>query len=142
MKKHILLIEDDNDELGIFMDALNKVEGSFKCTYAKSADHALEILNYVKPDLIFIDFNLPKVNGLQFLSIFHSDSKPNGIRVFLYSTKITDEVRKMAKVLGAAGCIEKTNTINNLVHQLKAILNPALLPSYVFFPNVNSARGL
>jgi DNA-binding NtrC family response regulator len=68
MKKHILLIDDDRDELTIFMDALADVPGSFKCTYASSASQGLQMLQYLHPDFIFIDYNLPPTNGLRLLS--------------------------------------------------------------------------
>lgn len=63
MKKHILLVDDDKDEAMLFNEALKNVPGSFKCTYASSGLHALEMLNYIQPDFIFINFNMPVMNG-------------------------------------------------------------------------------
>jgi DNA-binding response OmpR family regulator len=140
MKKHIMLIDDDKDELVIFMDALNPIMGDFKCTYADNAEQAYEMLKYLEPDVIFVDYNLPPLNGLQLLAVIRGKRKFRKSKVYLYSTTISDEVNKMARTLGAAGCIEKTNKISTLTHELKAILNPELLPSYVFFGGNNSVR--
>jgi CheY-like chemotaxis protein len=121
MKKYILFIDDDTDELMIFLDAINKVPGDYKCTYASSPDQAIEFLKCAVPDFIFVDYNLPKLNGLQFLSILKSERKLDHVSKFLYSNRITEDVSKMAKVLGATGCIEKTDTVGILAVELMSI---------------------
>ena len=141
-RKHILLIVDDKEELGFFMDALKMIPGPIQCTYASSAEHAFEILTFVKPDFIFVDYHLPRINGLQFISILNLDSKLKEPKVFLYSTRINVEIEKMGKILGAAGSIKKTNSINTLIHQLKSILVPELLPRHVFLQQDEERRYL
>jgi CheY-like chemotaxis protein len=121
MKKYILLVDDDTEELMIFLDALNKVPGDFKCIYASTPQQAIEILKWAVPDYIFIDFNLPRLNGLQFLSILKTEEKLSHARKFLYSSHISEDLSKMAKVLGATGCIEKTDTIGILAVELRSI---------------------
>jgi CheY-like chemotaxis protein len=121
MKKYILFIDDDTDELMIFLDAMNKVPGEFKCTYASSPHQAIEILKEVIPDFIFVDYNLPRLNGLQFLSLLKTDDKWKNVPKFLYSNRISDDISKMAKVLGATGCIEKTDTVGLLAVELRTI---------------------
>ncbi len=64
MKKHILLIDDDVDELKIFNDALEELPGNFKCTYASNAYQAMDMLKFIHPHFIFIDYNLPAMNGI------------------------------------------------------------------------------
>jgi len=122
MKKHILFIDDDTEELKIFLEAMNMVPGKFKCTYASAPMQAFEMLKYITPDYIFVDFNLPKMNGLQFLSVLNSDDKFRHVRSYLYSNRINDELSKMATVLGASGCIEKTDTIGLLAVELQMVL--------------------
>src|SRR5687767_13934474 len=104
MKKHILLVDDDKDELKLFMEALADVPGSFKCTYANNATQGLDMLNYLHPDFSFIDYNLPQVNGLDMLAEIKKDRRVNDIPVFLYSTNIARNTRESARALGAAGC--------------------------------------
>ena len=111
MKKHILLIDDDVDELKIFMDALHDVPGSFKCTYAANAAQGLDMLKYLHPNYMFVDFNLPVMNGIDLLTEIRKDPKLDEIPVFLYSTTITPQTKVMAMHLGAAGCIEKPSSV-------------------------------
>ncbi|MBC7946318.1 MAG: response regulator transcription factor [Chitinophagaceae bacterium] len=133
MEKKILLIDDDPDEHLVFMDALKKVPGVFNCAYAECAEEGLALAKTYKPDIIFVDYNMPRVNGLEFLSVLRASVRPGLSRVYIYSTCISDEMNKMAKVLGASGCIEKTTTISTLIRELNAILYPDLLPNYVYF---------
>jgi CheY-like chemotaxis protein len=123
MKKHVLLVDDDKDELFLFNEALKEVPGSFKCTYASSGAQALEMLNYIQPDFIFIDYNLPVLDGVAVLDGIKRDKKISDIPVFLYSSSLTKDVNSTAISLGAAGCIRKPNSIGMMTMVLKSIFS-------------------
>ena len=126
MKTHILLIDDDKDELGIFLDALKKVtvDDGFKCTYASNPVQALDMLKYLVPDYIFLDLNMPQMNGLEFLNAINDDQKLTRVKIFLYSTKISGNDAEKAHELGVSGCIEKTQTIDILSDRLGSVFVP------------------
>lgn len=126
MKKHILFIDENTNDLKIFLDAIKKIPGDFKCTYATASTQAIEMLKYIVPDFIFIDYNLPKLNGLQFLAIIRNEDRLRNVRSFLYSNRISEELNKMAMVLGATGCIEKTDAVNMLAIELKSALTAGM----------------
>jgi len=132
MKKHILLVDDDADELKIFLDALRQLPGDlFKCTYANNAAHALEMLKYLTPDFIFVDFNIPKINGLEFISEMKKNESLKLSHIFIYSTHISEKLSQEAQAIGASGCIAKTNTIDKLVAELKEILTGEVMTDYI-----------
>jgi len=131
MQKNILLIDDDIDELKIFTDAIKEVAGDFKCVFVNDTQKALEMLQSFIPDYIFVDFNIPKINGLDFLSAVKKTDKLKEIPVFLYSTSISNEMSKMSELLGAAGSIEKTFSIAMLASELKVLLTDGARPNYV-----------
>jgi len=130
MKQHILFIDDDKDELSIFLDALKevRVEDGFKCTYAGNAGHAFIMLQYLKPDVIFVDLNMRGLNGLEFLADFnqHDYRSDRHIRIFLYSNMLTDTVKERAMALGACGCVNKRNNTAELVAELESIFTETL----------------
>ncbi len=66
--KQILLVDDDEDELDIFKEALKNVSIPFNCLYAQNTETAIQILSDVVPDYMFVDFNMPRINGLQFMA--------------------------------------------------------------------------
>ena|SRR5689334_7243592 len=131
MQKNILLIDDDIDELKIFTDAIKEVPGNFKCVFVSDTQEALNLLQTFIPDYIFVDFNIPKINGLEFLSTVKKADNLREIPVFLYSTSISNEMSKMAELLGAAGSIEKTFSISMLASELKVLLTDGARPNYV-----------
>ena len=135
MKKRVLLIDEDKDELGTFLEIFKHVGGPLKCTHADSGRQAIEVLQHTVPDFIFIDYELPEINALQVVSAIRFQSKLRETKVYLYSESITDESSKMARMLGATGCIEMSGELSDLIHKFKAIFSPELLPSYVFLKN-------
>ena len=57
--------------------------------------------------------------------MFAGNKKRESIRhipVIIYSTAIDETLSYTAIALGAASCIKKTNSINNLVETLKSLL--------------------
>jgi CheY-like chemotaxis protein len=62
VRTHILLIDDDIDEMKTSVEALKEVVEHLKCTYASNGIHALKMLFYLKPEAIFVDYNMPAMN--------------------------------------------------------------------------------
>jgi CheY-like chemotaxis protein len=114
VKKHILLIDDDKDELDILTVALEKFPHPVKCTWAQGAEHALSMLQYLEPDCILIDINMPKIDGLQCLQQIKAIEKLVPIPVIIYSTHIDATVKKQAMDAGAFKCIKKPTYIGSL----------------------------
>lgn len=131
MKHHILLVDDDVDELTVFMEALSNIpiEGDFKCTYAGTAEQALEMLKYLVPDFIFVDLHMGGMDGLQLLSAINEQTNLRHSRMYLYSTNINEAACRKAKTSGATGCIEKTNSVGELGNQLKPIFHHSYIIS-------------
>jgi CheY-like chemotaxis protein len=134
MKQHILLIDDDKDELSVFLDALYEVptEDGFKCTFARSTSQALTMLKFLVPDFIFIEMNLPLANSLDFIYIIRQETRLRQAKIYLYSKGINEKVTNKAMLLGASGCIAKPGNVQNLSYQLRTVLYPSLRPAYVF----------
>jgi CheY-like chemotaxis protein len=65
----ILLIDDDEDDNFFHHIAIKEADVPEKVVIAESGFKALELLkaNLVSPDLIFLDINMPKMNGWEFL---------------------------------------------------------------------------
>ncbi len=123
MNKQILLIDDDIDELYIFKEALNEMRNCFECMYADTVVEGLKILKNVLPDFIFLDINMPKINGLEGLLLIKKMKIFQNIPVILYSTAISEEINEKALALGAAGCIRKTGSIKTLSEVLVTLFD-------------------
>ena len=130
MKTHILLVDDDIDEMKIFAEALKDVVGDFKCTYASDGEHALKMLPYLLPQVIFVDFNMPQMNGLQLAQEIRKVRRLDKIPLFLYSTHISMDVIQKANESGITGYLVKPDTIAQLSGTLKTVLGAAIIPAY------------
>lgn len=131
MKKHILLIDDDVDELKIFTDVLEELPGNYKCTYASSAFQAFDMLKFIHPHLIFIDYNLPAMNGIELLGEIKKERELMEIPVYIYSTTVSPETKRLASLLGAAGSLQKPSSIGSM----RALLMRSLVTANVGVEN-------
>ena len=123
-EKYILLIDDDSDELEMFTDALNSLElpVSFFCEQVGTIDDALIFLQKIRPDFIFLDFNMPLKNGLDGLEEIKRIKNYSGIPIILYSGFIDDEIDKKAIDMGALACLRKPYHTQSLSYKLSTIL--------------------
>jgi CheY-like chemotaxis protein len=90
--KLILCVDDDEDDLTMLREALNKEGDTYRIVEAYDGVHALELLQQIKhshqqlPCLIVMDINMPRLDGKQTLSALQRDSEFATIPVVLYST--------------------------------------------------------
>lgn len=65
----ILIVDDDEDDKEMFIEVVSEIDNSTNCIQASNGYEALEILekNISLPDLIFLDLNMPRMNGKQCL---------------------------------------------------------------------------
>ncbi len=121
MNKNILLIDDDEDEQLIFSEALKDINVSVNCFCAITVEEGIKFLRQLLPDFIFLDVNMPVLNGLECLDIIKKDEQLKAIPVIMYSTGMNDKISKLALRKGAFACLKKTNSISDLASMLKKL---------------------
>lgn len=114
MKKQILLIDDDVDELLILKEAIKETQSGFECKFANSFEEGINILQNSHPDYIFLDINMPRIDGFEALAAIRRMKDSGNIPVILYSTAINEDLTRKAVSLGAQGCVKKTDSIERL----------------------------
>jgi CheY-like chemotaxis protein len=122
MHKNFFLIDDDPDELDIFSEALNEVDPECQCTWADSPFTALEKLKTEVPDIIFLDINMPRMDGFECLREIRKLKSLAGVPVILYSNGINAEACNKAISYGAAGCVRKAADIPKLTQIIKRVM--------------------
>jgi CheY-like chemotaxis protein len=122
MKKHILLIDDDEDEVTILIDALEQLNIPFKCTWAKNGEQAVSQLAYLTPDIIFLDVNMPGMNGFECLAVIKQVPRLQRIPVVLHSSVMSADYRARGIVLGASACLAKPDDISELAEKLRKLI--------------------
>ena len=115
------MIDDDPDDQEIFCMALEDMGEQIHCIYASDCSDALEKIKdkTYKPDFIFIDMNMPLVNGNQCLREIKKLEYLKDVPVYMYSTSADPEAVDETKRLGAAGFIVKPTSVSELTQTLK-----------------------
>jgi CheY-like chemotaxis protein len=77
----IVLADDDEDDRQFFEEALSDVHPNAVLTTAKDGEELIFILkNYHTPELIFLDLNMPRKNGIECLREIRSNTSLQNIR--------------------------------------------------------------
>ena len=103
------LIDDDIDDQEIFLSVLEEVDPSIRCYTALNGQEAIHKLasEEVKPDLIFLDLNMPLMNGKQFLKACITLDGCKEIPVIILTTSSDKKSIEETKQLGAKDYITK-----------------------------------
>ncbi|HRI60865.1 MAG TPA: response regulator [Saprospiraceae bacterium] len=124
--KNILIVDDDADDRFMFREALREINASFICIECENGKDALELLsaqNAVLPDYIFLDLNMPPLNGYQFLSAIKKRKNLCHIPVIIYTTSRYESDKEETKRLGAAHFISKPCSLEEICAQLRFALS-------------------
>jgi CheY-like chemotaxis protein len=119
-----MIVDDDIDDIEIFIDAAQIVDPSLTCMSAQNGLEAINIINAtkIKPCYIFVDLNMPKLNGKQFTKEIRKNPSYNHIRIIIYSTSKLDKDEKEVKQLGANEFITKPTSHDELCNNIARIL--------------------
>jgi CheY-like chemotaxis protein len=125
--KTCLLIDDDEDDRGIFELALRQLDQKFKCVTLDSGTQALETLKKgdLNPDYIFLDLNMPLITGRDCLIEIRKLSRFKQTPVLIYTTSSGEKDKEDVIKLGATSFITKPNKVSVLISVLREILNPS-----------------
>ena len=93
------------------------------CIQSTSASAAINVLNNLIPAYIFLDLNMPGINGLKCLEEIKKIKNLVDVPVILYSNFISEDTFKKAIEEGAAACIKKPKTVSTLAEILKGIFS-------------------
>ena len=124
--KKILIVDDDADDVEIFCEAIAEIDPAIKCDSAENGEEALKLLRnafYDQPDFIFLDLNMPRMNGKQCLAELKKDPQLKDIPVIVYTTSKLDEDFQETSRLGAMLFITKPTRLTKLVEAITFVLS-------------------
>jgi CheY-like chemotaxis protein len=113
-----LLADDDRDDAELFGEALGSLNPPVKFIHVENGHGVFSVLNVkkeIKPDIIFLDLNMPELSGWQCLARLKNDVFFKDIPVIMYSTSSNARDREIAIELGATGFITKPSSFNTLI---------------------------
>ncbi|WEK36066.1 MAG: response regulator [Candidatus Pseudobacter hemicellulosilyticus] len=110
MTRSFLLTDDDSDDRELFAEALMAIDPSIVCHFAEDGESALLLLEskrIAQPDMIFLDINMPGMNGWQLLKKLKASESLKNLPVVMYSTSSSTQDKETARDLGALCLITK-----------------------------------
>jgi DNA-binding response OmpR family regulator len=123
--KNLFLVDDDAEDQEIFVDAVKEIDNSILCFCLHGGDDALQSFREQKdhlPDIIFLDLNMPKVNGKQLLAELKKIETLRNTPMIMYSTFFGENDIAEIKGLGAAHHLVKPTKFDELRNSLSFIL--------------------
>jgi len=124
VNRFFLLADDDRDDAEIFSEALSTVDPSIKFHHVEDGQEVFQFLStskIEKPDVIFLDLNMPAMSGWQCLAKLKNDTALKNIPVIMYSTSSNPREKEIAIELGATGFVTKPTDFKVLTKILEAI---------------------
>lgn len=122
--KSILIVDDDYEDIELFKEVLGEIDSGIECITASDGIEALEVLGGLKtyPDYIFLDMNMPRLNGKQCLAKLKENQSLNHICVIIYTTSKLDSDMKETKALGASYFLTKPTRFEDIKAVVSHIL--------------------
>lgn len=114
---NITLADDDEDDRLFFTDAFDELKINTRVNTFKDG---LELMNYlndinsVLPNILFLDINMPKKNGVECLLEIKKNERFRDIAIAIYSTSSSEEHIEETFVNGANIYIKKPNDFQTL----------------------------
>ncbi|MBO9202848.1 MULTISPECIES: response regulator [Niastella] len=130
-EKVIMLIDDDMDDRFLFSRAAKLKKPEITCVTADGGKEALELLDKMPqlPQVIFLDINMPGMNGWEFLSQFKKNDHFKNIPILIYSTSSNEKDITTAETAGASGyCVKPLDFdgLHTILNFVSANLGPHL----------------
>lgn len=129
--KIILLVEDNRQDEDLTLRALEKYEITSKILVARDGAEALDYLlgagvapgsgNFVLPELVLLDLNLPKIHGLEVLRRLRADDRTKGLPVVIFTSSEEEQDRVKGYELGANSYIRKPIELDDFAEAVRQL---------------------
>lgn len=123
------MADDDPDDRALARDAMNETRVPHELKFVEDGEQLLAYLRHeppwsaqsVRPAVILLDLNMPRMNGREVLAALKSDPQLRRIPVVVVSTSSATEDVCSSYDLGANSFIVKPETYEELVELLRAL---------------------
>jgi two-component system cell cycle response regulator DivK len=123
----ILIVDDNNDSLEIL--SLRVTKFGYEAIKARNSKEAIACAEAQPPDLIFMDMNLPDVDGVKTTAILKQNAKTSHIPVVAVTGWMSELWREKALKVGIVGYLLKPVAPQTLKQTIEEFTNRSLNPT-------------
>ena len=123
-KRFVLNVDDDADDGFLFMEAIKDTNSSATCLVISSGKTAVQLLSQdidELPDYIFLDINMPGMDGRECLAKLRSMPRLKGVAIIMFSTSISNSDKEKFLQLNASAYQKPSD-----YHSLKSVISKIL----------------
>lgn len=120
-----LIVDDDPDDVDLFCEAVKEIEKAWECLAVNNGEEALDKLReraIPMPDIIFLDLNMPLMDGRACLRELKKDRALREIPVIIYTTSARRRDRDETRALGADHFLTKPTSLSKLREAIENII--------------------
>lgn len=118
----VLIIDDNQTNLTLFRHLLKRVEGISESICFEDPVEALQWSEQHEPDLVLLDYMMPTMDGLEFLTKFRAIEGYKDIPIIIVTADTENGVRQQALMLGAHDFLNKPIDKMELLARVKNLL--------------------
>jgi CheY-like chemotaxis protein len=123
---NILYVEDDQDDCDLFIAAIEQLDlgPDVNCIIASDGEEALaKLIDFPQnPDVIFLDINMPKMDGRELITEIRRQPKLQTIPIVIFSTSINSVEVEFFNRMGVFTFFNKPTDFDQLCNSLGLIL--------------------
>jgi CheY-like chemotaxis protein len=126
----VMLVDDSHADRVLFREMLKEIDPRIKLLFAEDGVTAIMHLiadNAELPDMIFLDMNMPRMNGIETLQAIKKYHFLAHIPVVMFSTAELEDYHLMAKKLGATYCLKKSMDMHQGVDEIRIIIEKIMV---------------
>ncbi len=140
MAKYRVLVIDDTRVIRLSLKSLLEKIDAEVLELANAEDLFESSWRYLNLDLIFLDIDLPGMNGMTALIKIKEDPKWTGIPIIMLTSLADPDVVKRAIQAGIVDYIRKPFLAETLLNRITSLLNSALVPENSVVDETEAAK--
>ena len=123
MNANILIADDEPNQLELM--SFNLSNAGYSVIKATNGKEAIELIENHSPDLIILDWMMPKMSGIDVCRVLRSRSETKQIPIIILSARSEDSDKSLGLDTGADDYISKPFSPKELISRVKALLRRA-----------------
>ena len=121
MTRHKILVVDDEPFICRSLTFVLR-KGDYEVLEARNGEEALAAIREHKPDLVFLDVMMPKINGFQVTQQVRADASLDAVKIILLTAKGQECDRDLGKTAGANDYMTKPFSPSKILDRAREML--------------------